>query len=104
MLLVGGIPSLSWILALTLSMVSEDSVLTDDIDENLHITMVMVPASGATSGVQTGFLNKHRGFFSHRGFPNRIIQQGVHCTWSCNVQSTTIVKYKDIYKLSILVN
>ena len=67
---------MSWILALTLSMVSEDSASTDDIGEigeNLHIAMVMVPASGATSGVQTGFLNKHGGFFSHRGFLNRII-------------------------------
>ena len=31
-------------------------------------------------------------------------EQGVHCTQSCNVQCTTIVKYKVIYKLSILVN
>ena len=31
-------------------------------------------------------------------------EQGVHYTQSCNVQSTRIVKYKDIYKLSILVN
>ena len=61
---------------LTLSMVSEDLASTDDIGEigeNLHIAMATVPASGATSGVQTRFLNKYGGFFSHGGFPNRII-------------------------------
>ena len=31
-------------------------------------------------------------------------EQGVCCTQNCNVQSTRIVKYKDIYKMSILVN
>ena len=56
-------------------MVSEDSASTDDIDKNLHIATATVPASGATSRVQTGFLNKHGGFFSHGGFPNRIICQ-----------------------------
>ena len=58
---------MSWILALTLLMVSEDLASTDDIGENLDIATATVPASGATSGVQTGFLNKHG------GFPNRII-------------------------------
>ena len=38
---------------------------------------------------------------SPQGIQSIYGEQGVCCTQSCNVQSTTIVKYKVIYKLSI---
>ena len=66
--------SLLLVLALTLSMVSEELASTDDSQWKFAYSHSNGPRLWVASGLITGFLNKHGGFqieLSHKKFPKK---------------------------------